>query len=419
MPTRRSRYLLLLAVLSLALGTFCAAEEHKNSSAAEYVNASVAITTTSPVTLQSRFVGLYAADGNYKSPEANARSFTKGRESVEELRLRSAAVPSFVSRPTSETVVEDLAPPSRSKRAIKGKSGFASLRDSIINAVYGSEQVLRSPTLVAIDSHQRLIVSDPVEPAVHILAANNSFRIQGGRNHRLLHPVGIAVDSQDNIYVSDAQIGAILVYDSDGRFLRQLGISHGESMFEAPTSIAVDRTTDLLYVLDSPLNEIVVLDRAGRAVKRIGGIHSRNTSVKFDLPSAIAVGNGAIVVLDTLNSRVLVLDLDGKFRNEFSVRALRVPPVQVPVGLALDNAGNIYTSHLEDFTVRIYKQNGELIETLRSPDLPSTRLTSPSGICVDFDNRIFVADPRSSSIQVFQMWTEAVAPELSGALHIR
>ena len=417
MPTRPSRYLLLFAVFSLALGTVCAADKHKNATTTEYDSVS-ASSTALPAIVQPRFLGLYGADGSYKSLDANSKSLIGPLESVEELRFRSAAVPRFVNRRTSETVVEDLAPPARPRRSMKGKSGFFRLRDSIINAIYGPEQVLLSPTLVATDSHQRLIIADPLEPAIHVLDGAHSFRIQGGTAHRLLRPSGIALDSNDNIYVADGKLAQVLVYNSDGQFLRTIGDFRGESMFQGPTAIAIDHSTNLLYVLDSPLNEIVVLDLTGRVVKRIGGIHSRNTDVKLDLPTAIAVADNSIVVLDTQYSRIVVLDLNGRLRGEFAIRPVHVPALVRNVGIALDSKGNIYTSYPEASTCRIYKQNGELIGGLRETRFPNAHLTAPAGIWVDSSDHVFVADPNRSSVQVFQSTGIEVAEQPSAPLEI-
>jgi DNA-binding beta-propeller fold protein YncE len=335
------------------------------------------------------------------------------------LQGRSAFVPPFVDLHSSETVVEDLAPPMHPRKAMRGKSVLASLRDSIITAAFGHELVLLSPTQVTSDSHHRLIIADPLEPAVHVLDGANSFRIQGGAAHRLRYPSGIAVDSHDNIYVADTTLGIVLVYNPDGQFLRDIGDFHGESMFQHPTGIAIDRASNRLYVLDSPLNEIVVLDLSGKTLKRIGGIHSRNTNVKLDLPTAIAVANGFIAVLDTHNSRMQVLDLNGNFQSEFAIRPVHLPPLATNVGIAFDSQGNIYASHPETSTVRIYKQSGELIGTIRGTSLPNAKLTAPSGVWVDAFGQVFVADPRRATIQVFQASGIEAISQPSAALKIK
>jgi DNA-binding beta-propeller fold protein YncE len=406
--------------LAFLLTAVAVAEDHKNVSALlPDAHTSTALATATPASLEPQFLGVYAADGYFKSSDQNAKSSTVIDDRASLVRGRSPFVPPFVDLHSSETVIEDLAPPARPKRTMKGKSVLANLRDSIITAVYGREQVLLSPMFVTTDSHQRLIIADPVEPAVHVLDGNRSFRIQGGAAHRLHRPSGIAVDSHDNIYVADEKLGIIIVYNSDGQFIRNLGDFRGESMFQGPTGIAIDRTTDQLYVLDSPLNEIVVLDLSGRAVKRIGGVHRRNTTTKFDSPTAIAVGNDSIAVLDTFNSRIQVLDFSGTLRGTFEVRPVHVPPLATHVGIALDHQGNIYTSHPENSTVRIYRPDGELIGSLRGTALPNTRLTAPTGLWVDASGQIFVADSSHATVQVFQVSGTNPGAQPSAALNTK
>jgi sugar lactone lactonase YvrE len=412
LPSRNCVFLLL----SFVLTAFAVAEEHKIVSALLPHTHSATATATP---LAPQFLGLYASDGYFKSADQQAKSLTPIEERAPRVKGRSAYVPPFVNLHSSETVIEDLAPPARPIKTMKGKSVLANLRDSIITAAYGHEQVLLSPTFVTTDSHQRLIISDPQEAAVHVLDGNNSFRIEGGPAHRLRHPSGIAVDSRDNIYVADEKLCMVLVYNSDGQFLRNLGDFRGESMFQLPTGIAIDRTTDLLYVLDSPLNEIVVLDLTGRVVKRIGGIHRRNTTTKFDFPTAIAVANSTIAVLDTFNSRIQVLDLSGTLRSAFEVRPVHVPPLAAYVGIALDNEANIYISHPETSTVRIYGRSGELIGSLRGSPRSNARLTAPTGIWVDASGQIFVADSSRATIQVFQVSGTNYGAQPSAALNTK
>ena len=81
------------------------------------------------------------------------------------------------------------------------------------------------PHRIAIDSKQRVIVSDPPAHAIHVFdfATKKYFRIQGGNGRRLQWPTAVAIDAEDNIYATDSGSGLVLEYDPHGKFLRALG----------------------------------------------------------------------------------------------------------------------------------------------------------------------------------------------------
>jgi DNA-binding beta-propeller fold protein YncE len=312
-----------------------------------------------------------------------------------------------------EYVVEDFESPAHAVKVMHGHSVFTNLRDGLITFAYGRENSLQSPTHVATDSKQRLIVSDPDRQAVHVLDITNksSFRIAGGPKRRLQAPGGIAIDADDNIYVADEQRGVVLVYDPQGRFLRYLGTYRGESMFQSPSGIAIDRDARVLYVLDSPANELLMISLQGRLLKRIGGRYPEKSSARFEYPTEIALRDHQLAILDLYGSRIQILDLQGNHLNEFNVRTLHGLPVISEIGLALDSAGNIYISNLDGSDVQVFGQDGRRIGAFGKPGFATEEFRVPSGLWIDSEDRMFVADTRNSRVQVFRVAETSQAPQ--------
>ena len=92
--------------------------------------------------------------------------------------------------------------------------------------------------------------------SIHIFdfARRRHSRIACGPGERLQSPAGFAVDRRDKLYITDAQLGAILVYQPNGKFLRYIGNRKGERLFERPGGIAVDQASGHIYVADPPRN---------------------------------------------------------------------------------------------------------------------------------------------------------------------
>lgn len=345
-------------------------------------------------------VGIYLPDGSYRTTN-NAAAYPSEGEYFEP---NQAVVPRSFRLHSNESVVENYAPPVHASTAVGGHSVLGSLLDNIVTFAYGRQKVLYHPTHLVTDSQGRMIVSDPELNAIHILdlAGKKSFRISGGPQRRLQSPGAIAVDSEDKIYVADRKLGLISVYDPQGKFLRYLGIVQGESMFDSPSAIAIDKKRARLYVVDSTGDEMIAMDLLGNVLKRIGGERGRST-VNLKHPSEIVVWNDEVVVLDRFGSRIAIFDPDYNLIHSFSVRSENGPPIFSEIGLALDEHANIYLSNMLGSGVRVYRHDGRFLGFLGSESGGQRSFKLPSAIWIDSTGRLFVADTRNSRVEVFEL----------------
>jgi DNA-binding beta-propeller fold protein YncE len=357
------------------------------------------VAPANPALLHTQFIGSYASDGRFLDP-AQAQQLDTPARIREDAGM--AELPPSVQLRCAERVVDDFIPPAHGVNRVTARGLIANMRDSAARFAYGGwQKVLQSPTHITTDSQQRLIVSDPANAAVHVLGEKDSFRIQGGgEQRRLQRPNGIAVDADDNIYVTDAVTSLVLVYDKQGHFLREIGKYRDENLFANPTAIVVDQGEQRLYVLDSPMNEVVVLDFTGRVVRRIGG--PRHASgVRFDMPTEVAVRDNTIVVLDTYNSRLQVLDTQGHLRNVFKFRNVTSLRLE-QIGLALDSAGNIYVTDFASPNIIVFQADGRRVGSLHGSAPAALQIGTLSGLWIDSASRIYIADATKARVHVFQ-----------------
>ncbi len=313
---------------------------------------------------------------------------------------KQAEVPPWMILPTRR-IVEDFDAPAHASKIAQPTSNLANIRDAVVTFAYGRARLMAAPHHVTTDSTLRVIISDPDLRAVHVLdpRGKTSFSIQGDQGRRLQLPAGVAVDAEDNIYIADSERGIVLVYNQQGQFVRYIGMFHGESMYERPTGIAVERKLRRLYVADTPRNLVYILDLQGNVVKRLGKDRSGHGSGEFVSPTHIAVSDHGIVVLDAEQSRIQVLDFEGN----------RIGCYRVAVGadrdngLAVDGDGNIYISYVARSMISIYKPDGTPIGTLGQPGSRVGEFRLPRGLWVDPSNRLYVADTGNGRVQVFQV----------------
>ncbi len=360
------------------------------------------------------YLGVYAPDGKFRT---TTRVGAGGRRELEPNAgsdgewSRPSEVPRFVKLHSAERIEENYEPPARALRPVKGQSGLALLRNEIVSMVYGRERILMAPHHVAADSQGRVLIVDPDIQAVHVLGKADSFRIAGGPRRRLLLPNGVAVDAADNIYISDSRRGVILVYAPDGRFLRYIGKHDDESVFHYPTAIAIDRKAGHLFVLDSPRNLLFVLDLDGNILKRVGRPRPHSIGkpgidtipLDLDYPTEMAIGNNELVVVDSSNSRIHVMDLQCNPISQFEILATPGPPLIDEIGLGVDRHGAIYVSSTRDSHIRIYSRNGVSLGSMGHSGIGIGEFNSPAGLWIDGTDRLFVGDTNNGRVQVFQL----------------
>ncbi len=301
--------------------------------------------------------------------------------------------------------LRDTIRPSAAGTAITGER--QSMCDQVLDVVAGKDAAaiarLRKPIAAAklvVDSSQRVLITEPTTRTVHILDfVNRKFlRIDGARGDRMGVPYGIAVDADNSIYVTDLKRGRIAVYNANGKFMKYIGDSKGENLFENPRSIAIDRATGRIYVADSKRNFIVILDHDGKILAQIGKRGGGNGPAEFKDPVEVAVYENEVFVLDQQNVRIQVLDLDGHFRRQFHLRGGAASDAN---GMAFDSQGRLFILALN--WIEVFSREGQLLFRFgRNGDQPG-EFQSPKGVCADSRNRVYIADTGNLRIQVFQV----------------
>lgn len=263
-----------------------------------------------------------------------------------------------------------------------------------------ADDVLQTPYAVTTDSTHRVFVTDVSAPAVHVFDfVHAKYSRLEGNSDRLRRPVGVATDREDNVYVTDSSSGAILVYDSKGKFRRYLKESKGrESYFQAPWGIAVDPVTEHIYVCDSPRHMVIVLDKKGRALDRFGKRGGGTGPGEFRYPTQLVATGSEIVVLDSGNRRLQLLDARGRFRQE-----IKLEYADHRTGLAVDNHMNIYVSDAVVNRVQVFNHDGRLLYTFGQMGTKAGEFDGASGIWVDSGHCLYVVDAENKRVQAFRI----------------
>ncbi len=355
------------------------------------------------------YLGMFSPDAMFhgRSRFTELRGDTPG-EAIARATSPNSTAPSDLPEwmlVSSERIVENLEPPAHSQAVASTHSRPTQLRNQVMTYAYGRPSVIMSAHYVVTDSQQRLILSDPAAPAVHVLdpQGKTSFRLVCGDGYRVHRPAGVATDAEDNIYVADSEHGMVAVFDSRGNFLRYIGDYHGEPDYASPQGIAVDSQRRRLFVVDTPRNQVFELDLAGNVLRRLGKNRRGEGTGEFDAPTEITLNHGRIYVLDRSGTRIQVLGVDFSPSRTFDLPRPRDPALTRDNGLAADQEGNLYVSYCRGAVIRVFSADGVPLATFGTSGGRAGQFVAPQGLWVNRQDRLYVADSGNGRVQVFQL----------------
>ena len=217
---------------------------------------------------------------------------------------------------------------------------------------------------------------------------------------------GVAIGPNGNIWVAErcgantcagSNLAPILEFDPSGKLLT----SFGAGMFVFPHGITVDREGNVWVTdadgKDGKGHQVFKFSPAGKVLLTLGkaGI-AGTTEDTFNKPSAVAIAaNGDIFVADghggDSNARLVKFSKDGKFIMTWGKKGSAPGEFNGPHALAFDSKGRLFVADRSNNRIQIFDQNGKLLDQWQ-------QFSRPSGIFIDRNDVIYVADSESGSV---------------------
>lgn len=238
-------------------------------------------------------------------------------------------------------------------------------------------------------------------------------------------PSGIAFDGNGDLIVADSGTHTIKrVNVSNGAteiiagVENQKGDADGEAkaaLFNAPISVAV--LENKIFVADTYNDKIRVI--AGGKVTTLAGSEQgfadseQGFSAKFDTPCGLAVWGDKLLVADSENHRIRVVEMNGKtwtlagndvedstdgFLNQASFAA--------PTALAVDSFGTIYVADGNSIRAigrRLFASVETITDTKRGyadGGLRQSKFNRPSGLAGDENGNLYISDAENQTVRV-------------------
>ncbi len=251
-----------------------------------------------------------------------------------------------------------------------------------------------------------------------------------GSAARFGDPRGMAMDGAGNIYVADrmnhtirkiASSGLVTTFAGQPGNLGSADGVGGDAQFCEPAGVAVDGAGNV-YVADAANYTIRKISRGGLVTTLAGTARSNGSTdgtgsaARFYWPTSVAVdGTGNVYVADYYNSTIRKITSDGVVTTLAGLPGSRGSTdgtgsgarFNLPSGVAVDGAGNIYVADSGNHVIRKITSAG-VVTTLAgvSGQLgyvdgtgDGARFNSPSGMTVDGAGNLFVADTGNHTIR--------------------
>jgi DNA-binding beta-propeller fold protein YncE len=194
---------------------------------------------------------------------------------------------------------------------------------------------LRNPNGIAVDRMDNIYVADAFNHRVQTLAPDGTLIAEWkGPEPGFYGPRRIAIGPDDSIYVVDQGHNRIAKFSPDGKVLATWGSKgNGDSQFDDPTSVAVDAATNKVYVADPRNKRIQIFDSAGKFLTKWSVPEWGQPTGFEDL--VIEAPRGHLYASSVHMDAVLVFDLNGT-----RIGDLRPEPpdrLEGPSAMALSN----------------------------------------------------------------------------------
>ena len=200
---------------------------------------------------------------------------------------------------------------------------------------------------------------------------------------------GVAVNSKRHIFVFSrgnttgpaygASAAQLLEFDSDGRFLREIG--HNLYAWSYAHTVKVD-AQDNIWVTDKGSDLVVKFNPEGRVSMVFGrkqeasdegigplkevqpplppedGLFRQVTDVAWDTAGNTYISDGYI------NSRIAKVDKDGNWLKSWGEPGSRAGQLDTPHSIAVDAQGNVYVADRGNHRIQVFDGNGTFLRLI-------------------------------------------------------
>lgn len=282
----------------------------------------------------------------------------------------------------------------------------------------GTNGEFGEPFGIAVKSSE-IYVSDGQNGKIWLIASGKPTIFAGW----LATPSGIAFDKSGNLIVADSSSHTIKLLNSKGEISTIAGVDGrsglangdaGTALFNAPIGVAVG-SDDKIYVADT-YNDLIRVIENGKVSTLAGSVrgiaNGNGGNAKFDTPTGLAIWHDKLLVADTGNSRIRVIESNGDvatlagsgevgLTDGLLLSASFVQPTAITVDrygsvfVADGNAIRMIAGDVFPFVSTISNSGRGLLDG----EIKRSRFNRPSGLAFDDVGNLLIADSENRVVR--------------------
>ncbi|XP_077996773.1 E3 ubiquitin-protein ligase TRIM71-like [Glandiceps talaboti] len=264
------------------------------------------------------------------------------------------------------------------------------------------------PLAVTVNRGNDIIIADSGNSRLQIIDRKEGkiSKLQFTGFSKPLNPSGVAVTSQNIYYISDCcefdhsgknvvnGNNQIIVSNSAGDVLQCLG----KGVVKQPCGVCCGTQNNILYVVDNWLHCIHMFNTKTYAYIKSFGEEGSDPG-QFKYPQYATVNSkGHVIVSDTSNHRIQILNSNGEYLFHFGKKGNRRAQFNDPLGVATDNHDNIYVADSGNHRVQKFDYKGRFVCSIDNDSLGM-----PYDLTVTQDDpcKIVILDNVNQSVLLF------------------
>ena len=287
-----------------------------------------------------------------------------------------------------------------------------------VSTIAGTNREFGEPFGIAVKDNE-IYVSDGQSGKIWRITSGNPTIFASG----LATPSGLAFDKSGNLIVADSGSHTIKSVNSKGEISTIAGVDGrssfadgdaGVALFNAPIGVAV-ASDGKIYVADTYNDRIRVIEN-GKVSTLAGGnrgfANGSRADAKFDTPTGLTIWNDKLLVADTGNNRIRVIEpngdvatLAGSGESDLKDGLLLSASFVQPTAITADMYGSVFVA--DGNSIRLIA--GEVfpfVSTISSSrrgisdgQIKNSRFNRPSGLAVDDSGNLLTADSENRVVR--------------------
>lgn len=259
-----------------------------------------------------------------------------------------------------------------------------------------------TPRAVHVGLHQEVFVLDNAGRVLVYDAGGNLLRQWWMPEYSVGKPEKICQFRDGRLAVADTHYHRIVFFDSEGQVLSKRGsLGRDPGQFIYPVAVVEDDSENY-YVCEYGSNDRVQkFDKEGNFLLQFGGFGTGKG--EFQRPSGIVWREGKVYVVDAFNSRIQVFSDSGEFL-EILADGNDSAALNSPYDISANDRGELFVAEYGAGRVSKFDCAGRLLGRYGTIGSDEGQFSTPWGIAVDSQSRVYVADTGNRRLVEMQLY---------------